>query len=278
MTRPPPDAADAEPPMTSPAASALGVVKEVISPTAAGHTDGSAAVMDLDQIAPASSRVSPAASAIACLSGGLAFALLTTWIVRQGTAIPGIDERIHVWVLSHRTSGSTTFARAVTWGGVTTVVLPTLVAAGAIAGKHGKDLRRRLGAGLLLSGIASAGVYVGLQINAVSGRGRPPLADWAGTAGGPAYPSGHTTAATLFAASCAWALAARAHAGWPRRAIWAGAAVYAVAVGWSRIWLGVHWPTDVVGGWLYGLTWCTGTTSVILTLRQRSTGRRTVKS
>jgi len=267
---PPPDRADAEPAMTPEAESVLGVVKEVVSPTAPGYTDGSAVVVNLSQVAPSPSGASSATYAIACVAGGLTFTLLTIWVVRQGTATPGMDEGIHAWVISHRTSGSTTFARAVTWGGVTTVTLPALIAVGALAGKHGKDLRRRLGAGLLLSGIASVGVYLGLQINAMVGRGRPSPVDWAGAAGGPAFPSGHTTAATLFAASCAWALAARARAGWPRRAVWAGAAVYAATVGWSRIWLGVHWPTDVAGGWLYGLAWFTGTSAVVLTLRQRS--------
>lgn len=68
------------------------------------------------------------------------------------------------------------------------------------------------------------------------------MADWAGAAGGSAFPSGHTTTAALFAALGAWATAARVHAGWPRRALWAGAVDYAVAVGWSRAWLAVHWP------------------------------------
>ena len=105
----------------------------------------------------------------------------------------------------------------------------------------------------------------------------PDVADWAGAAGGSAFPSGHTTTAALFAALGAWAIAARVHAGWPRRALWAGAVVYAVAVGWSRVWLAVHWPTDVIGGWLYGLAWFAGSIVVILTLRRRSVDRRAAR-
>jgi membrane-associated phospholipid phosphatase len=126
--------------------------------------------------------------------------------------------------------------------------------------------------------VASAGVYAELRINALVGRARPAVADWAGTAGGSSFPSGHTINATLFAALCAWAIAAQVHAGWPRRAIWAGAVVYAAAVGWSRVWLGVHWPTDVIG-WLAlrpGLV--RRSIAVILTLRRWSANRRAAHS
>lgn len=76
----------------------------------------------------------------------------------------------------------------------------------------------------------------------------------------------------LFAASCAWAIAARVRPGWPRRAVWTAAVAYAAAAGWSRIWLGVHWPTDVIGGWLFGLAWPAGAIAVVLTVRRRSAG------
>jgi undecaprenyl-diphosphatase len=35
----------------------------------------------------------------------------------------------------------------------------------------------------------------------------------------------------------------------------AGAVALAIFVGLSRVMLGVHWPSDVVGGWSYGLFW-----------------------
>jgi membrane-associated phospholipid phosphatase len=240
-------------------------------PGAAGEP---AVMAELPGLTPSPLAVSRTTAAIVAVAVGLTFALLTIWVARRGSSVPGVDEHIHRWVISHRGPASITIARAITWGGVTDIVLPALIAVGAVTARAGHDIGRRLGSGFLLSLVASAGVYAEIRINALVGRGRPPLGDWAGTAGGPSYPSGHTTAATLFALSCAWALASRVRPGWPRRAVWAGAAGYAAAVGCSRVWLGVHWPTDVIGGWLYGAAWLAGSIVVILTLRRRYTRRR----
>jgi membrane-associated phospholipid phosphatase len=180
-----------------------------------------------------------------------------------------MDGSVHRWVIAHRSGGSTAIARAVTWGGVTTIALPVLIGVGAVAAGAGRSISRRVWSGLLLACVAGAGMYAGTLIGSAVGRARPPIADWAGAAAGPSFPSVHTTVATLFAAACAWAIAARVRPGWPRGGIWAAAAVYAAAVGWSRVWLGVHWPTDVIGGWLFGLAWSAGSIAVVLTLQRR---------
>jgi len=183
------------------------------------------------------------------------FAALTLAILGHVAVVQAIDDHIHGWVVANRSSWSVSLARVVTWGGSTAFVLPALFAVGVIVLGRGRPTRDRLGSALLLAGIGGVGIYVGLLINTWVGRPRARIEDWAGVAGGPSYPSGHTTAATLFALLCAWAVTARVAPGRARVILWSAAVLFALAVGWTRVWLGVHWPSDVAGGLLYGTAW-----------------------
>jgi membrane-associated phospholipid phosphatase len=241
-----------------------------LAPDSATETAGLA---DLPRLTPAQTPVSRVSAAAAAAAAGLAFALLTVWVARKGTAVPALDREIHQWALAHRGPATIAVARAVRWGGTTTVVLPALIVIGSAAAPRGRGLARRLGSGLLPCLVASTGVYAEIWINHVIDRTRPPVADWAGAASGASFPSGHTTAATLFALSCAWTIAGRVRPGWPQRAVWAGAGAYALTVGWSRVWLGVHWPTDVAAGWLFGAAWTAGCIAAITLPDWRSAGR-----
>ena len=65
------------------------------------------------------------------------------------------------------------------------------------------------------------------------------------------FPSGHSANAMMTYVALALFLCAPEH----RRPWLAAAVALAFLVGLSRVMLGVHWPSDVVGGWSYGLLW-----------------------
>ena len=72
------------------------------------------------------------------------------------------------------------------------------------------------------------------------------------------FPSGHATSSIIFYLTMALALTVGSR--WHRAAA-AGAIVLSLLVGISRVMLGVHWPSDVIGGWAFGVLW------VLLTMR-----------
>jgi len=72
------------------------------------------------------------------------------------------------------------------------------------------------------------------------------------------FPSGHATSSMIF--YLALAIALTAHTRWSRTAT-TGAVLLSLLIGTSRVMLGVHWPSDVIGGWAFGVLW------VLLTLR-----------
>ena len=208
-----------------------------------------------------------AAGVAAAALGGLSW-----WVVTSGTHLPVVDLRGHAWALEHRGPVDTAVARVITWGGATVITLPALVLIGA-ATSRARGALLRLRAGALLAGVAGAGVFVGLQLNALIDRARPLVDDWAGAAGGPSFPSGHTTAGALFAGCCAWALTRRYPSRSARGGVWVAGALYAVLVGATRIWLGVHWPTDVAAGLLFALTWLGGAEAIHRTVLRRRRSR-----
>jgi undecaprenyl-diphosphatase len=66
------------------------------------------------------------------------------------------------------------------------------------------------------------------------------------------FPSGHATSSMVFYLTFALTLTAGTR--WHRAAV-AGAVLLSLLIGTSRVMLGVHWPSDVIGGWAFGMLW-----------------------
>lgn len=135
---------------------------------------------------------------------------------------------------------------AVTRSGDTVVLLSVL------AFTLGLLLRRRLFAefGFVCAAVA-ASAALRLTVHALVARQRP--ADMLSVAVGWSYPSGHTShfaTAALLLLLLAWPLL---RARWQRVGLVAVVGGWAVLVGASRVALVVHWPSDVLGGWLVAL-------------------------
>ena len=161
------------------------------------------------------------------------------------------DSSITSWVVAHRTHGLTTVARVLSTVGSQAVLLP--VAAIVTVLLVGR--RRFVLAGLLVAAWGGAIGLYSLTKDSVD-RMRPPRDIWLTDVGRTSsFPSGHATQslATFVALAVVGAI------GLPkaRRPLLVLALLLAIGVGWSRVYLGVHWATDVGAGWLLAAAWIT---------------------
>jgi undecaprenyl-diphosphatase len=108
--------------------------------------------------------------------------------------------------------------------------------------------------------------------NAV-GRLRPPLADAVPPyESSPSFPSGHALNSTAIAGMVAYLLLLHLQSRLARTVTVVLAVTWAVAIGLSRVFLGHHWLTDVMVGWVIGLAWLALVVTahrLFLTVRQR---------
>lgn len=132
-----------------------------------------------------------------------------------------------------------------TFGGTEKVVLISLVAIAVLAA-----IRHWHGILALALAVAATQLTVHLAKLLVS-RPRPDQSYALAEAGGFSFPSGHAALA-MAAYATLTLIVARACGGALRLALVLAGALVVVAVGASRVYLGVHYPTDVFAGWLMG--------------------------
>ncbi|MDT0439857.1 MULTISPECIES: phosphatase PAP2 family protein [Streptomyces] len=105
-----------------------------------------------------------------------------------------------------------------------------------------------------LAAACALGALLQQALKAAVDRPRPVWPDPVATASFAAFPSGHAMTATVVCGLLLWLLRRRGTTPARWRAALAAGAVSVLGVGLTRIWLGVHWPSDVLGGWLLGAT------------------------
>jgi len=197
------------------------------------------------------------------LLAALAFCGLT-WDVVGHHGLAWHDPHVTAWAVAHRTGWLTGVFKVVTWLASVVVIIPVGLIVGFFFGLR----RHRWGPlALLTAAIAGAAASYYL-IKALVGRPRPPPAIWIGHFSSAAFPSGHATQSV----ACYAALAVILGAGRSVRAkaaLWGTAALIALIVGASRIYLGAHWLTDVLGGYALGTWWVAVVTIVTLAVSSR---------
>jgi undecaprenyl-diphosphatase len=173
----------------------------------------------------------------------LGFALVAGAVTLRATG--GFDAWAAAAVRSLASPGADALFRAATTAASGAVTLSAVLGVAAVALAAGA---RRTAAVVASGWLASA---LGAQaLKLLFARARPSFPYTLAALPSPAFPSGHAMNAVIVWGLLAVVAARRFPAA--RRVAIAAAGLLAVAAGLSRVYLGVHWPSDVLGGWAAG--------------------------
>jgi undecaprenyl-diphosphatase len=194
-------------------------------------------------------------AAVLWLSVGLATSAFVIWAFAElaDGVVEGESRRFDraalLWIHAHSPEWLEGPMRLITALGYYQVVLPLLAVAVFTLYLKGWRLSANL---LLVSAIG--GTLLTTVLKAVFGRARPELFDSGYTAPFYSFPSGHATVAVGFYGMLTLILAYRLR-GFARWAVAACGVLLVLLIGFSRLYLGVHYPTDVLAGFLAAPLW-----------------------
>jgi undecaprenyl-diphosphatase len=195
---------------------------------------------------PSNSRTVRVAAALAAPTVLLLVLVALSWAPLMSLD-DGIADTTHRWAVAE--SGTTHAFRVLTdwvWDPVT-MRLVCAAAAIWLVWRH-----REWWLAIWLAVTCAVGTAVQQGLKAAVGRERPAWPDPVDSAHYAAFPSGHAMTATVVCGLLLWLLHLYGAGRVVTRVALAVSVVSVLGVGLTRIWLGVHWASDVVGGWLLG--------------------------
>jgi undecaprenyl-diphosphatase len=204
---------------------------------------------------------------IAAVGAGYLFIEIAEQITLTASIVYRVDQAIHTWFgHEHQAALTVLFETTTTIGGpVGLIAIATIVAATLLV------LKERASA-IFVAVTVGVGALLNLGLKMIFARTRPDLVTALVTARWYSFPSGHAMDSYITFGTLAY-LALRQPWRWAAKsACLAIALTMVVLVGISRVYLGVHWASDIAGGWSAGTVWLTSAVvafEMLLRLRQR---------
>jgi membrane-associated phospholipid phosphatase len=169
--------------------------------------------------------------------------------VREGEVQP-FDDAVRMGVHGVSSPAATGVLHAITQLGSPFFLIPLTIIASLVF----LHLRRIRGA-ILLTATMVGVTLLNWILKLLFQRARPVAFFGLDTPTSYSFPSGHALASFCLYGALAALVTARLRSPVLRAAVWAAAMLIVVAVGFSRVYLGVHYPSDVIAGYAAGFVW-----------------------
>lgn len=202
---------------------------------------------------------------IAAIGAGYLFVELAEAAGLTNSAVYRVDQFIHTWFGHERQSAltvlldtATNIGGSISLGSIVAVVAVILFA------------RKERASAIFVVVTAGTGALLNLGLKMIFARARPDLTSAISVARWYSFPSGHAMGSFITFGALAYIVLRQP---WPWGAKSAGLAIavtIVVLVGLSRVYLGVHWASDIAGGWSAGTVWLASAVAafeIILRLR-----------
>ncbi len=203
--------------------------------------------------------------AIVAVAATLGFAELAEHVLAGGTQ--AFDVSILRWLHAHQTPFLTSLMLEMTYLGTGTVVIAIVGVAALFLWHTEHKVSARL---LLVSTIG--GILLNGALKLVYHRARPSVFEWQTPAVSSSFPSGHAMSATVVYGTVAYLLMRLQKHHWSRVLTLSGAVMLILLICLTRLYLGVHYPSDVIGGVIVGLAWasfCMATLEAFIAIARR---------
>lgn len=205
---------------------------------------------------------------------GIIVAAIGTWVFTEitETVIAGrtqaFDEAVLRWISTHHTSALDGAMLEITALGTAAVAMMIVCVAALFLA-----LTRHKYSALLLLVATTGGLLLDLVLKLRFDRPRPHIFTWGAQAVSSSFPSGHAMSATIVYSTVAYLAARLQKQRWARSLTMVFAALVVLLICLSRLYLGVHYPSDVLAGVVVGLSWaafCMATLEAIQRYSERN--------